>query len=120
MNDAEPELQQRGRALYDFRKTILYASQTDPRFSYCRYVPRDIHEPGPASELIVSMHGTGRNVADHRDWFANSGGGAAASSSRRRFPPACAATAIATATNTFSRAHPIRAAIRVLLEPAAR
>jgi dienelactone hydrolase len=70
MSDAEPELQQRGRALYDFGRTILYASREDPRFAFCLYVPPDIHADGPAPELIVSMHGTGRNVAEYRDWFA--------------------------------------------------
>ncbi|HWX48345.1 MAG TPA: alpha/beta hydrolase [Roseomonas sp.] len=67
------EKQQRGSALYDYGNTILYASRHDPRFSWCLYVPPDIHEPGPAPELIVSMHGTGRNVADYRNWFSDFG-----------------------------------------------
>lgn len=70
MSHVGTELQQRGRALYDVGATILYASRADPRFSYCLYVPPDIAEPGPAPELVVSAHGTGRNVADYRDWFA--------------------------------------------------
>lgn len=70
---AASELQSRGRALYDFGNTILYASRSDPRFSWCLYVPPDIHEPGPRPELIVSMHGTGRNVADYRNWFSEFG-----------------------------------------------
>ena len=64
------ELQERGRSLYDYGETILYASRADPRFSFCLYVPPDIHDAGPSPQLIVSMHGTGRNVADYRDWFA--------------------------------------------------
>lgn len=67
------ELQKRGKALYDFGNTILYASKVDPRFCWMLYVPPDIHEPGPAPELIVSMHGTGRNVADYRNWFSEFG-----------------------------------------------
>jgi len=67
------EKQQRGSALYDYGNTILYASRHDPRFSWCLYVPPDIHEPGPAPELIVSMHGTGRNVTDYRNWFSDFG-----------------------------------------------
>ena len=74
MTQNEPtELQRRGRALYDFGRTILYASRHDPRFPFCLYVPPDIHEPGPAPQLIVGMHGTGRNVAEYRDWFAQFG-----------------------------------------------
>jgi pimeloyl-ACP methyl ester carboxylesterase len=74
MEQARPsELEERGRALYDFGNTILYASRKDPRFSSCLYVPPDLHEPGPAPELIVSMHGTGRNVADFRDHFSEFG-----------------------------------------------
>ncbi len=67
------ELRQRGRALYDYGRTILYASQVDARFPFCLYVPPDIHEPGPAPHLVVCMHGTGRNVAEYRDWFAEFG-----------------------------------------------
>lgn len=67
------ELAARGKALYDFGNTILYASKVDPRFCWMLYVPPDIHEPGPAPQLIVSMHGTGRNVADYRNWFSEFG-----------------------------------------------
>lgn len=74
MTEPEPsELLQRGKALYDFGNTILYASKADPRFCWMLYVPPDIHEPGPRPELIVSMHGTGRNVADYRNWFSEFG-----------------------------------------------
>jgi pimeloyl-ACP methyl ester carboxylesterase len=67
------DLETRGKALYDFGNTILYASKIDPRFCWMLYVPPDIHEPGPAPQLIVSMHGTGRNVADYRNWFSEFG-----------------------------------------------
>jgi hypothetical protein len=73
IRNEESELLQRGRALYDTGNTILYASRHDPRFSWMLYVPRDLHEEGPAPELIVSMHGTGRNVHDYRNWFSEFG-----------------------------------------------
>jgi dienelactone hydrolase len=70
---SETELQSRGKALYDFGSTILYSSKTDARFPFCLYVPPDIHEPGPAPQLVVTMHGTGRNVTEYRDTFAEFG-----------------------------------------------
>jgi dienelactone hydrolase len=49
--------------------TPFFASETDPRFSYCLYVPQ--HEPGDPDRypLIVVQHGTARTAARYRDTF---------------------------------------------------
>ncbi|WP_203236167.1 alpha/beta hydrolase [Methylobacterium crusticola] len=56
--------------LFDYGSTTLYASRFDARFSWLLYVPPDIHDAGPAPELIVSVHGSNRTAADYRDFFA--------------------------------------------------
>lgn len=61
-----------GRQLsyYDFARSTVYACQADPRFSYCVYVPSDYEEDGTARyRLIVSVHGTLRDMAHYRDTF---------------------------------------------------
>ncbi len=60
----------RGRALYEFGATPVYACAADPRFSYCLYVPPGFAQGGPAPELLVAMHGTGRSFVEYRDGFA--------------------------------------------------
>lgn len=62
---------QRARALYDLDRTTVFASRSDPRFSYCLYVPPDLGERDEAPELIVAMHGTGRAFIGYRDAFAD-------------------------------------------------
>lgn len=59
----------RGKALYEFGATPVYASKHDPRFSYCLYVPRDLGKGGVKPELVVAMHGTGRGFTGYRDAF---------------------------------------------------
>jgi predicted esterase len=64
------EAADRGRAMYDFGPTPVFALRHDPRFSYCLYVPPERpkgHEP-PA--LVVAMHGTGRGFSGYRDAMA--------------------------------------------------
>jgi poly(3-hydroxybutyrate) depolymerase len=51
-------------------RTPLFACQTDQRFSYCLYVPRDIDTSRP-HPLVVSVHGTERAVESYRDGFAD-------------------------------------------------
>lgn len=35
----------RARAIYDLGHSTVFASRTDPRFSYCMYVPRTSTSP---------------------------------------------------------------------------
>lgn len=60
----------RGKALYDFGNTPIFASKADPRFSYCLYVPPGAGSNGKPCDLIVAMHGTGRAFVEYRDAFA--------------------------------------------------
>jgi len=62
----------RGRALYDFGSTPVFACKTDPRFSYCLYVPH-FTTGGEPPELVVVMHGTGRSFSEYRDAFSEFG-----------------------------------------------
>jgi poly(3-hydroxybutyrate) depolymerase len=57
------------RALYDMGATPVMACKADPRFSYCLYVPQSLGKGGPAPELVVAMHGTGRGFTGYRDAF---------------------------------------------------
>jgi pimeloyl-ACP methyl ester carboxylesterase len=55
---------------YDFGRTTVYASQLDPRFSYCAYVPEGYDESGTDSyRLMVTVHGTLRDIQTYRDAF---------------------------------------------------
>jgi pimeloyl-ACP methyl ester carboxylesterase len=45
--------------------SALYALGDDPRFSYCTYVPAEIR----SGELLVTVHGTGRDAIGIRDAF---------------------------------------------------
>lgn len=57
---------------YDWGATPFYALQSEPRLSYCLYVPRDYAEDGTrACPLLVLMHGTERAAALYRDAFAD-------------------------------------------------
>jgi hypothetical protein len=62
----------RGRQVYDLGHTTVFASSRDPRFAYCLYVPPTIGR-GPAPDLVVAMHGTGRAFISYRDAFAEFG-----------------------------------------------
>ena len=60
----------RARAIYDLGHSTVFASHTDPRFSYCMYVPPHIDQSSHPMELVVIMHGTGRAFVEYRDAFA--------------------------------------------------
>ncbi|CAM5761167.1 alpha/beta hydrolase [Bosea minatitlanensis] len=66
----EDEAAARGRALYEYGPTSIYASRHDPRFPYCLYVPPNLGQTGEKPELIVAMHGTGRGFTGYRDAFS--------------------------------------------------
>lgn len=58
------------RAIYDLGHSTVFAARTDPRFSYCMYVPPHIDTSRHPMELVVIMHGTGRAFVEYRDAFA--------------------------------------------------
>jgi pimeloyl-ACP methyl ester carboxylesterase len=62
----------RAKASFEYGGTPVYALKSDPRFSYCAYVPLNAMS-GPAPELVVVIHGTGRTFSDYRDAFAEFG-----------------------------------------------
>jgi len=61
---------EKAKALYDLGATTVYASRHDPRFPYALYVPHEILAPDNDVELVVVMHGTGRQFTQYRDAFA--------------------------------------------------
>lgn len=63
----------RGKALYDLGKTTVFASRSDPRFSYCLFVPPEFGSARTPPELVVAVHGTGRSFVEYRDAFAEFG-----------------------------------------------
>jgi pimeloyl-ACP methyl ester carboxylesterase len=67
------ELIGRGKAYYELGSTTVFAHRNDPRFAYTLYVPRAILESGNDVELVVVMHGTGRQFTNYRDAFAEFG-----------------------------------------------
>lgn len=67
-DDRENTFHERASAQFDYGKTPVYALKSDPRFSYCLYVPRT-----GVRDLVVAMHGTGRSFAEYRDGFAEFG-----------------------------------------------
>jgi poly(3-hydroxybutyrate) depolymerase len=69
MDDEELDsFHQRASSQFDFGRTPVIALKSDPRFSYCLYVPR-----GEVEDLIVAVHGTGRGFVEYRDGFAEFG-----------------------------------------------
>jgi hypothetical protein len=57
---------------YDWGATPFYALATEPRLSYCLYVPRDYEEDGARHyPLVVVVHGTERGAQLYRDLFAD-------------------------------------------------
>lgn len=54
---------------YDYGITPYFALQSDPRFSYCLYVPRK--SPPAGYRLLVALHGTARHAEGYRDAFAD-------------------------------------------------
>jgi poly(3-hydroxybutyrate) depolymerase len=69
----ESGLNDRARQIYDLGHTAVFASERDPRFSYCLYVPMSAVQGGAAPELVVAMHGTGRAFMSYRDAFSEFG-----------------------------------------------
>jgi pimeloyl-ACP methyl ester carboxylesterase len=67
---ATPSAEQKARALYDMGNSIVYASRSDPRFSYCTHAPRHLDAGAKDVRLVVVMHGTGRAFSEYRDDFA--------------------------------------------------
>ncbi|RIY01408.1 alpha/beta hydrolase [Aureimonas flava] len=63
----------RGRATYDLGRTAIFSCRSDPRFSYCLYVPPSLAE-GETADLMVAVHGTGRtSFLDFRDGLSGFG-----------------------------------------------
>lgn len=62
--------QARARAIYDLGHSTIFASRSDPRFSYCMYVPPHLDAAQHPMELVVIVHGTGRAFVEYRDAFA--------------------------------------------------
>ena len=60
----------RARAMYDLGHSTVFAARSDPRFSYCTYVPPHIDSARHPMQLVVIMHGTGRAFVEYRDAFA--------------------------------------------------
>lgn len=61
-----------GLGFYETGATPLFACQADQRFSYCLYVPRTYEPQGSRPlQLLVLVHGTGRNPFAYRDAAAD-------------------------------------------------
>ena len=59
--------------LYDTGGTTVYAARSDPRFSYCLYVPPGFRTGAARPELVVVVHGSPRTFMEFRDRFADFG-----------------------------------------------
>lgn len=59
---------------YRLDRSAVFALQSDPRFSYCTYMPSS-HVPGSDHEypLVVLVHGSLRNAYELRDQFVDFG-----------------------------------------------
>ena len=61
-----------GLGFYETGATPLFACQADQRFSYCLYVPKTYQpEGGPPLQLLVLVHGTGRNPFAYQEAAAD-------------------------------------------------
>jgi pimeloyl-ACP methyl ester carboxylesterase len=60
----------RGRKYYEFERTTVTACHSDPRFSYCLYVPERLIHDTAGVDIVVAMHGTGRTFVAYRDAFS--------------------------------------------------
>lgn len=67
-DDEVDRFDERAAAQFDYGRTPIYALKSDPRFSYCLYVPKT-----GAADLVVAVHGTGRTFTDYRDRFSEFG-----------------------------------------------
>ncbi|WP_137921596.1 alpha/beta hydrolase [Hydrogenophaga sp. 2FB] len=70
---AAPLSQRLATRYYDFGATTVYAHAADPRFAYTLYVPPSIADATRAIDLVVVVHGTGRQFVDYRNAFAEFG-----------------------------------------------
>lgn len=59
--------------VYDIGCTTVYAARSDPRFSYCLYVPPGYRESAAHPELVVVIHGSPRTFMGFRDRFEDLG-----------------------------------------------
>jgi poly(3-hydroxybutyrate) depolymerase len=59
--------------LYDLGSTTVYALRTDPRFSYCLYVPPGYRSAAQPPEMLVVVHGSPRTFMAFRDRFQDFG-----------------------------------------------
>jgi pimeloyl-ACP methyl ester carboxylesterase len=73
LSSPQDEAAGRGKSYYEFGSTTVFALRSDPRFAYTLYVPRTILAPNNDVELVVVMHGTGRQFMQYRDAFAEFG-----------------------------------------------
>ncbi len=48
----------------------LFASRTDPRFSYCLHLPAALKDDTAAVRMLVAVHGSNRNAVEYRDTLA--------------------------------------------------
>ncbi len=69
-DSSSTEAVDRGAALYDLGSTTVFSHRADPRFAYTLYVPPTVREASNDVELVVVMHGTGRQFTQYRDKFA--------------------------------------------------
>jgi len=68
-----PPAESQARRYYDFGATTVYSHVGDPRFAYTLFVPSSIGNPHRRVELVVVVHGTGRQFVDYRNAFAEFG-----------------------------------------------
>jgi predicted peptidase len=73
LSDTPATFEAQAAAIYDLGHGSIFASRSDPRFSYCTYVPPHIATSRRPMELLVVMHGTGRAFIEYRDAFAEFG-----------------------------------------------
>jgi dienelactone hydrolase len=59
------------RKTYLVGKSGVFALASDPRFSYCLYVPQGGPHPGASRPLVVAVHHSLRNFMQCRDLFAD-------------------------------------------------
>ncbi|MCX7362530.1 MAG: alpha/beta hydrolase [Alphaproteobacteria bacterium] len=59
--------------LYDIGCTTVYSARSDPRFSYCLYVPPGYRARAVRPELAVVIHGSPRTFMEFRDRFEDFG-----------------------------------------------
>jgi len=72
-NPPRPDSDALSRRYYDFGATTVYAHPGDPRFAYTLFVPPTIADPQRRVNLVVVVHGTGRQFVDYRNAFAEFG-----------------------------------------------